>query len=97
VYAVADCCPVTTIGLAEPVPVKLPGLDVTVYPVIAEPPVAGAVNAIEAEPLLYARPKPEFVAVGAEGVAGTVVAVMLEEAADAAPVAVVFVPVTAKV
>ena len=31
--------PVTVIGLADPVPVKPPGLEVTVYPVIAEPPL----------------------------------------------------------
>ena len=38
--------PVTAIGLAVPVPVIPPGLDVTVYPVIAEPPsLAGAVKA----------------------------------------------------
>jgi hypothetical protein len=30
VYAVADCNPVTVIGLDDPVPVKPPGLDVTV-------------------------------------------------------------------
>ena len=32
-------------GLVVPVPVKLPGLEVTVYPVIAEPPLlTGTVN-----------------------------------------------------
>jgi hypothetical protein len=37
--------PVTVIGLAEPVPVKPPGLEITVYPVIGEPPsLTGAVN-----------------------------------------------------
>ena len=41
--------PVTTIGLDEPVAVKLPGLEVTAYEVIDAPPVdAGAVNATEA-------------------------------------------------
>jgi hypothetical protein len=36
---------VTVIGLAEPVPIKPPGLEVTVYDVIAEPPLlTGAVN-----------------------------------------------------
>ena len=39
----------TVIGLVEPVPVKLPGLDVTVYPVMAVPPlVPGAVKGTEA-------------------------------------------------
>jgi hypothetical protein len=37
------------IGLAAPIPVKPPGLDVTVYPVMLAPPVlAGAVNVTEA-------------------------------------------------
>jgi hypothetical protein len=36
----------TAIGLEEPVPV-LPEDDVTVYPVIEEPPVAPAVNGTE--------------------------------------------------
>jgi hypothetical protein len=37
--------PVTVSGDAEPVAVNPPGLEVTVYPVIATPPViAGAVN-----------------------------------------------------
>ena len=41
--------PVTVIGLAVPVAVKPPGLEVTLYPVIAEPPLlTGAVNAIVA-------------------------------------------------
>ncbi len=49
VYAVPFARPVTVIGLDEPVPVNPPGLDVTVYDVIAAPPVdAGAVNATEA-------------------------------------------------
>jgi hypothetical protein len=39
--------PVTIIGLAEPVPVKPPGLEVTVYPVIGNPPT-GAVKVIVA-------------------------------------------------
>ena len=37
--------PVIVIGLAEPVPVILPGFEITVYPVIEDPPLlAGAVN-----------------------------------------------------
>jgi hypothetical protein len=46
---------------------------------------------------LNARLVPTLVAVGAVIVAGTVVAVIEEDAADAAPVADAFVPVTAKV
>jgi hypothetical protein len=46
--------------------------------------------------LLYARPEPEFVAVGALGVSGTVVAV-IEPVVAAGPVAVVLVPAIAKV
>jgi hypothetical protein len=49
VYAVPLESPVTTIGEDEPVPVMLLGLDVTVKPVIAVPPVsAGAVNVTDA-------------------------------------------------
>jgi hypothetical protein len=40
---------------------------------------------------------PDLVAVGALGVAGTVVAVMLDEEEDTGPVPVVFVPLTVKV
>ena len=44
--------PETTTGLVVPVPVKLPGVEVTVYPVIAELPMElGAVNATAACPL----------------------------------------------
>jgi hypothetical protein len=48
VYAVPLASPVTIIGLAEPFTLILPGVEVTVYPVIADPPFAGAVNATEA-------------------------------------------------
>jgi hypothetical protein len=42
---------VTVIGLVVPVPVNPPGLEVAVYPVIAEPPLlAGAVNVTVACP-----------------------------------------------
>jgi hypothetical protein len=41
--------PVTVIGELAPVPVKLPGELVTVYPVIADPPsLAGAVKVTDA-------------------------------------------------
>ena len=43
-YEVSLVNHVTVIGLDEPVPVIFPGLDVTVNPVIAEPPVAPGVN-----------------------------------------------------
>jgi hypothetical protein len=45
VYEVPDVKPVTVIGEAEPVAVIPPELAVTVYPVIAEPPLSdGAVK-----------------------------------------------------
>ena len=48
VYPVPLVKPVTIIGDEVPVPVKLPGFDVTVYPVIADPPFeAGGENATE--------------------------------------------------
>jgi hypothetical protein len=47
--------------------------------------------------LLKARPEPALVAVGAEGVAGTVVAVIEEDELDAGPVPETLVAVTAKV
>lgn len=68
--------PVMTSGLELPVAVNDPGVEVTVYPVIDFPPVAGAVNAIEEDGALPNAVFITFVAVGAEGVAGTVVAVI---------------------
>ena len=56
--------PVIVIGLAAPVAVLLPGLEVTVYPVIAEPPLlAGAVNVTVA----WAFPAVAVPIVGAPG------------------------------
>jgi hypothetical protein len=50
VYAVPFVRPLTVIGEADPVAVMLPGLDVTVYPVIAPPPtLEGAVKATDAD------------------------------------------------
>jgi hypothetical protein len=50
VYAVPFVKPLTVIGEEAPVPVNPPGLEVTVYPVIAlEPTKDGAVNVTEAE------------------------------------------------
>jgi hypothetical protein len=49
VYVAPLVKPVTVMGLDEPEPVKAPGLEVTVYPVIALPPLkAGAENVMEA-------------------------------------------------
>jgi hypothetical protein len=62
-----------------------------VYPVIVEPPVAPAVN------VRLAVVVPVAVAVPIVGACGTVVAVMLDEAAEAGPVADAFVPVTVNV
>ena len=84
-YPVPAVPPVTTIGEDEPVFVCPPD-EVTVYEVIVDPPVAGAVNATEAcgeDP--YDIPV-TFVAVGADIVAGTVVAVIAADAEDAADV-----------
>jgi hypothetical protein len=56
--------PVTVIGLAEPVAVKPPGLEITVYPVIAEPPLlTGAANVTVA----WALPAVADTPVGAPG------------------------------
>jgi hypothetical protein len=70
--------PVTTIGLDEPVAVIFPGLDVTVYPVIDEPPVAFAVNATEA----CAFPPVTDPIVGACGTVVAVIALLADDAAD---------------
>ena len=76
VYAVPLVNPVTVIGLDEPVPVMFPGLDVTVYPVMLEPPVALAENATDT----CAFPPVTAPIVGA---CGTVVAVTPVEADEA--------------
>jgi len=75
------------------VPVKLPGLDVTVYPVIAEPPLlVGAVNVIEA----WAFPAVAVPIVGAPGtvVGGVGVTEFEGELAGLLPIA--FVAITVK-
>ena len=83
--------PVTVIGLDEPVPVFPPGFEVTVYPVIAEPPsLTGAVNVTVA----WAFPAVADTPVGAPG---TVPGVTEFEAALAGPVPLAFVAVTVKV
>jgi hypothetical protein len=68
-----------------------PLLDVNVYPVIADPPLLAAVNGTET------FPAEAFVAVPIVGACGTVVAVMLDVAVDAADVAVAFVAVAVNV
>jgi hypothetical protein len=77
------------IGEVEPVP-EVPSEPVTVKLVMALPPVAGAVKAIE----FWSTPA---VGVGAAIVAGTVVAVIDDEAADAAEVPAALVAVTVNV
>jgi len=79
VYAVSFVRPVTVIGDDAPDAVMLPGDDVTVYDVIADPPVAPAVKGTDA----CAFPD---VAVPIVGACGTVVAVIAADAADAADV-----------
>ena len=79
-YCVLDGSPVTDIGDPAPATTKPAGELYVVYPVIALPPVAGAVNATSIRPLLYARPEPRFVAVPIVGLFGTVVAVIEFEA-----------------
>ena len=82
--------PLTTTGDIAPVPVAPPGLAVTVYEVMALPPVPGAVKVTEACAL-------PAVAVPMVGAPGTVAGVTLLDAADAAPVPTLFVAVTVKV
>jgi hypothetical protein len=80
---------VMTIGLEAPVLV-MPEEDVTVYPVIEDPPVAPAVKVTDAFPS-------PAVAVPIVGACGIVVAVILDVAADAADVAVAFVALAVNV
>ena len=83
--------PVTTIGEPAPLAVMLPGLEVTVYPVMADPPLlAGAANAT----LACALPA---VAVPMTGAPGTPVGVTLFDAAEAGLVPIPLVAVTVKV
>jgi hypothetical protein len=73
VYPVADCSPVITIGLDVPVEVYDPGDEVTVK-LDSGPPVSVALlNAIDADPLLYARLVPTFVATTEDGIPGATV------------------------
>jgi len=92
VYAVPLVSPITVIGDDVPVAVKLPGEEVTVYPVIADPPVfAGTVKLTVALPLLT-------VAEILVGTPGAVVAGVTEaDAVEAVPVPTMLVAVTVKV
>jgi hypothetical protein len=91
VYAAPLVSPATIIGLVVPVPVIPPGLEVTVYPVIGEPPLlAGAVNVTMAEAF-------PAVAVPIVGAPGTVEGVTEFEAELAGPGPLAFVAVTVKV
>jgi len=79
VYEVADCKPVTVTGEPAPEPVNDPGVDVAVKEVEV-PPVADAVNATVAEPLLKALAVPTFVAapiVGASGTSGIAIPLLV--------------------
>jgi hypothetical protein len=91
VYDVPFVRPDTVIGLAVPVPVILPGVEVTVYKVIAVPPFdAGAVK-------LTVASKLPAVAATPVGAPGTVTGIMLFDAADAGPVPTALVAVTVNV
>ena len=104
VYAVPLVSPVTVIGDEGPVARRPPGEDVTVYPVIADPPVfVGAVKLTVAVPLL---PVVTATPVGAPGSVGGVTGgvtgasaagVTAEDAAEAVPVPMAFVAATVNV
>ena len=79
-----------TLVVPDPTVAPLASDDAQVYPVIAEPPVAGAVQETASE-------RAEVVTVGALGVAGTVVAVIEAEALEASEVPDAFVAVTVNV
>ena len=88
VYAVPFVKPVTFIGDVVPVPIKLPGLDVTVYPVTTLPPLLiGATNATLAEAL----PAVATTAVGGPGTVFGTTGVTAVDAAEATefPIALV--------
>ena len=92
VYAVPLVRPVTVIGEEEPVAVRPPGEEVTVYPVIADPPVfVGAVKLTVALPLLPLAEIP----VGAPGAIAA--GVTADDALEAAPIPTELVAVTVKV
>jgi len=83
--------PLTVHGLDAAVQVRPPGDEVTVYPVMAEPPsLTGTVHDTTAEAL-------PAVADAAVGAPGTVAGVTAYEGADAGPVPEMLVAVTVKV
>ena len=82
--------PPTVIGLAVPVAVIPPGLEVTVYPVIGLPFAEGAVKLTIACALAAAAATPV-------GVPGAPAGITLLVGFDAAPVPIAFVAVTVKV
>jgi hypothetical protein len=94
VYDVPRVSPVTVAdAVVEVTPVQPPhaGDGITVYPVIADPLAAGAVQVRLTVPLLLA------VALTAVGAPGTAMSVWLAEAAEADPVPIPLVAVTVKV
>jgi len=92
VYAVPLTRPATVAEVADPdaVAVRPPGAEVTVYPVIAEPPVAGAVHDTVAWPF------PAFADIPV-GAPGTVNGVTAADAAEAAEFPTALAAVTVKV
>ena len=83
--------PMTTIGELEPSAIIPLGFDMTLYPVIADPPsLIGAVKLTEAEAL-------PAVTVPMVGAPGIVAGVMALDATDADPVPTLLVAVTVKV
>jgi hypothetical protein len=91
VYVVPFVKPVTVKGEAPPVAVKPPGLDVTVYEVMADPPlVTGAEKVIVASPL-------PLVAVPIVGAPGTVAGVAAPLGLEEILVPMALVAVTVKV
>jgi hypothetical protein len=92
VYAVPFVRPATVMGLPDPVPVWPPGLAVTVYEVIAEPPFEeGALNDTVADALPATADTP----VGAPGTVAPRVTGL--DAAEADPVPTELVAVTVNV
>jgi hypothetical protein len=94
VYAVPFVKPVTFIGDVVPVPIKLPGLDVTVYPVTTLPPLLiGATNATLAEAL----PAVATTAVGGPGTVFGTAGVTAVDATEATELPTALVATTLKV
>jgi hypothetical protein len=92
VYAVPLVSPVTVIGEEAPDAVRPPGEEVTVYPVIADPPVlVGAVKLTVALPLLTVAE----MLVGTPGAIGA--GVTADDAIEAVPVPTELVATTVKV